>query len=338
MINNKFENIFEPPPPPKTALYVLGGIIILLIILVLFGASNYSLPEFKFKDENSRIQFNLYTSSIIIGLLANLLASYLYDDFRNKYRKKVDNLKINQIKSLANHDLIKDIFNDLAYYDNYYCKDYTIEIKLKKSTFSDNLFEYHVKYKYKKILKSRDLIFKFVRIVGDSDVSEIEQNEVSLSQNYMNNEFYYTFDERSFSEISKYDQCYKLKSLDIIVDDRLKQLKFDRTFSINNIIYKSTIDFDIEIRDKLIELNYEVVVPIEKESFYYHSIELPTQTVRCEFDFTEVANEIEFNSADFLSSHRGPLNLHKSGDTIIKLFKDDWVLPKSTFLFVWYKK
>ena len=195
-----------------------------------------------------------------------------------------------------------------------------------------------VKYRYNKVFKNNKLIFKFLRIRNDEQIAVIEHDETKLADSYLENEFYYQFDERSYPEIESQSNLYQLMYLEVIIDGKPTRLDPKLKIEPNLIEYTTTIESKNNTYPKPITIDYEVQYIIEKESHLFFTIELPTKNVRCEFDYSEVADIIDLYAYDFISSHRGPTLLHAKDEYKIRLMKSDWVLPKSSFMFIWYKK
>lgn len=325
------------PPKHVFALIVTLVIIITFIILLLIALSSFDVGTFTFswKDQGKN-NFIIFLVSVFLGFIGNILATIVWAKWLEHYFKIQIKNKLEIIRSFGDPDLIQDIFKDLKYYDNRYCEDYRIQVNLCKHSTLD-LLVCKVKYRYKKVFKNNELVFQFIRIQSEDQIHEIEHNETTLADNYLENEFYYRFDERSYPELSKIENPYKLLYLEVIIDGKPTRLKPKETVESHRVEYQANINNKGTFKMP-ITIDYEVQYLIEKESHLFFTIELPTKDVRCEFDYSEVMDLVDLYAYDFLSSHRGPIPLHSRNEPKIRLMKNDWVLPKSSFMFIWYNK
>ncbi|MBX7227755.1 MAG: hypothetical protein K1X55_17095 [Chitinophagales bacterium] len=339
---DNIEDLLEERKIPTSIFFVLFSICVVLAIVIGIFLLNNSHISFRFKNETNRITFILFILSIISGVLGSLVASLIYKYMEVKFYDIHNNNILKRLKSIGNDGLLISIFNEILYYNKRHCEEYVINVRLKKSSFSNDLLECITTYSYKKKLDNRNLSFQFIRITNDKDVTEIDliNNDTFLMDNYFNNEYYYCFDERSYPEVANIvDKFYKLNSLEIKTKNgKIEKQHLTKTTEGSNIIYQSTLKKDIDIENELIELHYQVIYPVEFGYISCFTIELPTKNVRFEFDFSEVQDCISVYPFDFLSSHKGPSKLHQSGETVIKYAKDGWILPKSSFVVAWFKK
>lgn len=294
--------------------------------------------------EGQLINLAVFILSLAGGFVCNIFATKLLERIKASKIESKSAQKIELIKNLAKEDLLIDILKQVNYYDNKYCEDYNIRARLKKNTQYANMFTCELNYRYKKKYNSRNLIFQFVRIRNEEERSQ--ENNRDISHSYLNNEFYYVSDERDFfsqnvEQKDCYANSYKLTHLEIMgVDNEAVTLKYNE-IAINgneNICkYEAEIPANFSI-DDLLTIQYTLEYVIEKDSYTYFSFELPTKGIRVEFDFEDVDNEIDIFVLDFLNSHIGPHPLHEPKDKKIILAKKEWILPKSSILFNWYKK
>lgn len=340
-LKQDISKLFERKPPSKKILILwLVAFIIVLLVGLLIYLGMFSTTQIKIEwEKEGKKNFIVFLLSFSIGLIGNLLASVVYELISRRYSEKQETDKISSIESLGDKRLLIDIFNELKYYDNRHCEDYVVNAKLKKHPTASNFFICEVKFHYKKILNTKDLIFQFVRIINECDVSSVEKDKTQLADNYLKNEFYHIFDERGFPKMDDNDIIYKLNYLEVLSDgERATRLETKETKTNNTIKYEANLGSHIPLKSKLITIDYEVEFMMEQESHASFSIELPTKNIRFEFDYSEVYHLIDLYGYDFLSSHRGPVPLHSLNEPKIRLVKEDWILPKSSFLFIWYKK
>jgi hypothetical protein len=330
----------KKPPSKKTLILWLAGFTIVLLVGLLMSLGMFSTTKVNIEwEQDGKKNFIIFLLSFFIGLIGNLLASVVYELINRKYFESQEADKIKNIESLGDKRLLIDIFNELMYYDNRHCEDYFVNAKLKKHPTLNNFFICEVKFHYKKILNTKDLVFQFVRITKESDINKIDSNKIPLAENYLKNEFYHIFDERGFPSMKDKDIVYKLNYLEVLTDgERATRLTTKETKENNTIKYEANLGSHISLESKLVTIDYEVEFMMEQESHASFSIELPTKNIRFEFDYSEVYNHIDLYAYDFLSSHRGPVTMHSLNETKIRLLKEDWILPKSSFLFIWYKK
>lgn len=284
--------------------------------------------------------------SLAGGFVCNIFATKLLEKMKVSRMESKSAQKMELIKKLAKEDLLIDILKQVNYYDNKYCEDYNITARLKKKTQYEKMFTCELKYRYKKKYNSRNLIFQFVRIRNEKE--RAQENDRDISNSYLNNEFYYVSDERDFfdhdTELDEdcYASSYKLTHLEIMDANNetvlLKYNKISIEGSENICRYEAKIPANFPIEDNLLTMHYTLEYIIEKDSYTYFSFELPTKGIRVEFDFEDVDDEIDIFVLDFLNSHIGPHPLHKPEDKKIILTKKEWILPKSSILFNWYKK
>lgn len=296
--------------------------------------------------EGQTISFAIFLLSIVFGFICNIIATWVFEKYKLSAMESDSTKRIDLIKNLAKEDLLIDILKQVNYYDNKYCEDYNIIAYLKKHPLHDSLYKCEVHYSYKKKKPNRNLIFQYIRI--RNDVERASENEKNISHSFLNNEFYYVSDERDLKmflsdiEDSKIEECYKLTHLEIRdSSDEIASVSYQK----NNMIGCGNIcRFDAEIPgkfsvdDDMLTIKYDLEYLIEKDSYTYFSFELPTKGIRVEFDFSDVADEIDCYVLDFLNSHIGPHPLHSPEDKKIILSKKEWILPKSSILFNWYQK
>lgn len=308
-----------------------------ITILLVIVLTSYSNIKFGFKDNTSRVAFLLFCCSIIIGFASNILTSVYYSIWLRRYFSQQQNKKLEIISNLSNKSLLLDVFSDLEYYDKRYCSDYSIDVVLHKRLV-EGICTCKVKYKYKKVLRKKDLIFQFIRIQNEEQFEILNSESEEVNINYLQKEYYWQFDERSF-QVRNLDSLYNLSYLEISVNGRKSyRPKIEKVIQENIIEYRTTIQEDFDLKNNTVGIEYEVEFPIEDESHLFFTVELPTENIKCTFDYSERYNEIDLYAYDFLSSHRGPTPLHSLEETKLRFSKLGWVLPKSSFFFIWNRK
>lgn len=326
------------PPKHKFGFFFTISLVTVFILLLFLSLSNFNISTFTFEwSEQDKTSFSIFVVSVFIGLIGNILATIIWAKYLEGHFKSQQKNKLLKIKSFAHPELIQDVFKDLRYYDNRYCSNYIIETKLTKHPTLD-LLVCNVKYSYDKVFKNNKLVFKFIRIRNDEQVTDIEINETQLADSYLENEFYYQFDERSYPELNEQTDLYKLTYLQVVIDGKPTRLRPLEKKDPHFVEYSTTFENNPSSYPKAITITYEVQYVIEKESHLFFTIELPTKNIVCEFDYSEVKDILDLYGYDFISSHRGPTLLHVKDESKIRLIKSDWVLPKSSFMFIWYKK
>lgn len=317
---------------------------IIVVFLFIWGVTKAFSIQIEIQGQ--LINLAVFILSLVGGFVCNIFATKLLEKMKVSRMESKSAQRIELIKNLAKEDLLIDILKQVNYYDNKYCEDYNIRARLKKNTQYKNMFTCELNYRYKKKYNSRDLIFQFVRIRNEEE--RAQENNRDISHSYLNNEFYYVSDERAFfdhdTELEKdcYAYSYKLAHLEIMdANNEAVPLKYNKIKiegSENICRYEAKIPANFPIEDDLLTIHYTLEYIIEKDSYTYFSFELPTKGIRVEFDFEDVDDEIDIFVLDFLNSHIGPHPLHEPKDKKIMLGKKEWILPKSSILFNWYKK
>ncbi len=215
-------------------------------------------------------------------------------------------------------------------YGQRYCEDYSVSIVLKK-TENDYVYLCQIHYDYKKVLNSRTLRFVIKPIRNATDHGEVDPVR------YIQNEFYYVMDERVLikhvgpSELDKY---YKISTICINNEEFVEPI---RQQEINSFSYVVEVPHSVTLT-KPLKLSYTVEFPVEVESFIAISIELPTKFFTCNLDYTDIKNSVDLSAATFLSSNHEPLSPTDSRDGVIEYKHGRWILPKSSAVFMWWKK
>lgn len=338
MDDNKIDSLLKSPNPNKfkkqIILTCVFSISFLSIMAYFWWVGDFSL---KCKDEEHLYQVFIAMTSCSIGFFVSILASAAYGYILNLISQNKDKTKIDKIKELAEPELTTEILKDLNYYDNKYCIDYEIEAELSQLEDKQNFMIMKVKFQYKKNIKSPDMIFKFVRIRNENDNKHLEDNNKKI-RNYLKHEYYSIFDEREFKpdEEGKY---YKLNHVYVSSPGfATESLNLECEKKDNIIIYTATMDEQILHNSSFVTIEYEVEYPVEIDSFYYFNFELPTKNANIKFDYKEVQNLINVYSTDFISSYKTPRSLQNLNEPIIRLNYHSWLIPKSSILFIWYKK
>ncbi len=257
---------------------------------------------------------------------------YLYRD-NEEYINSSDPQKLSN--RLAREDLLEEIMEDLNYYGNRYCENYYITTRLEQSD-NSKFYICKVKYTYGKIIKDRELLFKIIKIRSEEQHKENENDIQDISEQYIKHEYYYTLNELDLlatvtpEELKNY---YKIYNLFINNERKIDLIEIGS----QNIELKASIPEDVSLSDALL-ISYTVEFPIEKESTVSFTFELPTKSIACEFDFSDLKNEIDVNGQAFFSSKQGPVSIIENDAGKIEFKHNKWILPKSSLVFIWWAK
>jgi len=236
-------------------------------------------------------------------------------------------------KSVSQREIISKIENDLIEYENRYCQDYKIRIKLSKLGLSNvKTICCRIDYDYYKTINNNKLSFLLHRIRSQ----EQKKQSCHTDDGYYKNELYYVLDEIDLvkgldpSELNNLNKKYEIGHLYV------NQLPINLTLIDSNcsddVNYEATLPEETNL-SSLINIKYSVSFPIETESFIFPTFELPTKNADCCFDYSEIRNEI---SVVGQAITKGPVDGIEKKDGELEHHVGGWSLPKSGFLFVWW--
>ncbi|WP_321492041.1 hypothetical protein [uncultured Desulfobacter sp.] len=308
----------------KIPIQFLIVIVAIMLLLSLFILTIVDFDLTKIFSIIKNPQSIKYFFAVFLGFLTSVLATI----FTSYLVKTQNENKIQIIKKIAIKELLVDVFNELSFYDNRYALDFEINAKLSKSDI-DDMLNMMVDYKYKKLIKSPRLIFHFIRFRGNKPLT-------LKGSNNLEKEFVMTFDESEVNHVTESE--YKVIFCNIRLNNEFMEIPLERQIVGDDVIYNGEISQSKFIPNSIIEFNYRIQCPIQNESFVDFNFDLPTKNIECRFDFKEVKDEIVIGANNIISSHKGPHYFEKGDTTEFHMTYRNWVLPKSSFLFIWWKQ
>ena len=297
--------------------------IILLLIIPLFANKILSI-----KADSNAIQTYLYfAAGGILSILCGFVANYVTKKWDQKLNSLSENRKIQNLKSICDPDLTKQFIHDINHFNGIYYKEYKIHAFLLKAG-ALPLFKCRVEYSYWKFVKGNHLNFKIIRIRNEQEADEDRHKN-----HHLENEYFFRSDERSFGNISVDGNFYKIYNLRI----DSQNIKLNSHVANNHLNFSHTLEPAKLNKEVFIEFTVEYF--FEKDSFTYMMLDFPALGVQCEFDFSQVKDDIDFYSYSFSNSQNGLGELHSKGaDSHLYRQYKDWFLPQSNFFFIWYDK
>lgn len=331
MLSNKERNdILSNDPIRLWKAYWIPIIVITAIVFILLFTLYFSGVFELITNPNSQIiiTYLYFFFGAILTVLINFVSSLIWEGWKKGIKREEENVRLKNLKSIANTDLLSSALSNLDRYNGIYCKAYMIDVKLTKSNYS-SLLKCSVTYHYIKNIKNTELRFRFIRITNED-----EADTADLDRDYhIENEYYYRSDERTFDKGLITNKDYKITKL--LINDIRQQFKVSES---GNIIDYSCV-LDISKINTEISLSFSVEYLVEMDSFTFFIFDFPTNGVECNFDYSTVADKIDLYSYNFINSEKGLSKMHDR-EELKHSYKDSkcWALPKSNFLFIWYKK
>jgi len=297
-----------------------------LVIIIFIFAITYN------KSPVASVIFSLL-GALFISLLGNSITDILNEAEKFPFGTRPN---IRLLASLS-HEL--SLFKGRARYD------YEIDAKLKKHE-NSRFFYCEVVHRYsQKIDNNSDTLqFKINRKWKNEDL-KIEEKDCESYFSYMHS---MDFDER---EIHPFLKGISSKDMYDITDLKVKLNASSDTWhpigmNMNHVDdIHNTEEFiftadpaDIaklpqSIKGKEVELQYKVKHIIEKTSFLYYNIEIPTRKFKLNFNYSDVKDQIRTCCINLLGSFKNP-EMHPSEEGY-KIERTDWVIPKSGFVIIW---
>lgn len=323
------------PVKPKRDFWLAIVISGVILALLLFAAIAFVGVTVTTKSENATdlSNYGYFLFGTVISLLCNVLSNIVWAKWE-KYKKEKDESRNAQtLREIANPKLTESILLDLNSYEGIFYKEYSIDANMYQPE-GAQFYVCSITYKYKKMLTDRRMWFKFIRIRNDSDADA----EASATNYHIENEYYYRSDERSFGNLSIDSQSYRLNHV-IINNRRYSQadIQVDKQGRENHVTY--FVDLSKSDLHEPVDIQFKVEYVVELESFTFFILDWPALKVTCEFDYSQLKNKIDFYSHDMTSSQKLS-KLHDKDEShhIYQSPEDCWILPKSSFHFVWYQK
>jgi len=244
---------------------------------------------------------------------------------------------------LSNEDELWDFLkNELSFFKENRCYDYTIKAWLKK--YNKDFFQSIIEYQYTKKINHKKLEFKINRMYKEDHFREKkDENDVLKFERSID------FDERIFHEQTKdlshdaIKDLYDITGLKVNVYGEDDEQKFALSMasqdgSRGTELVFSTEELPDKFMGKRVTLRYTVKCIFEKTSYVYFDTDLPTKGFSLDFDYNEVVNEIDIDCVDFLSSYKCVSIGDKPDNHTFSPRRNGWVIPRSSFIVIWSEK
>jgi hypothetical protein len=87
----------------------------------------------------------------------------------------------------------------------------------------------------------------------------------------------------------------------------------------------------------MVKVQFRLTFPVHKRGHYYITPVFPTNNLQVTFDYSDVADKIDVNCHNLLSSTEIFSRPPKSIDSRVIVKHNGWVIPKSSVFFHWFE-
>lgn len=268
---------------------------------------------------------------ILVSLGTSLAAALLYNRMLEDYEDK----KLRELRNITNYDFLTKLLNDLKKFNHTYAEDWHVNIKLTtmdsdiNDAIRDNFYKCTISYSYKKNIKTNKIKMIFYRIFNENDIDDIPKH-IDLANEY---EFYWIMDERKWPRVVD-NSSYSISNLIVNTNSATLNRKIDS----NEIIYNANIKDIKPIANgsEYFDISFDAKFLVEKADTIKISLDVPTKNARIVFDYSNIKEEIVTYGMESISFTDNPIM--KEEDDAWKFVYNDWLMPKNSFVFCWWKK
>jgi len=324
-------DIFDDDQKPSKYLIWIIISITAILLLCIFHTMNYDFSKFKMLfDHNSTKNY----VNILIGFLSSILSTILFEYY---IKKKNEQKKISFLKNIADQELLRENLSMIEGFGKRFLKNYNIKCKILNHRHPE-FFTISVDYVFEKTITSPNIRFQFSRIIDEKDREKIKLLYENAA--FGDYEFFDAIDETdlSYSEIISEKDYTISNPLISFGSEQGFATPLSRIVDQNNIIYSANIPADKYRSNQLAKFKFNVKFPLEINSFHDFTIDLPLDKIDCTLDYSEVKEKIFISGTYFISSKQGPTVVESSDDSQFNFFCNNWLMPKSSLVFIWWKK
>jgi hypothetical protein len=243
-------------------------------------------------------------------------------------------------KELPLDELQDSLLENIAFFDGRRCYDHTVRANLKK--YKGKYFRCCTTHTYTKTISANDgnkLKFCINRMWKKEHFGRNNNDNKS----HFEYERSMDFDERKCHDILENwnsDDIYNVIELSVKKDGReperidITKKHGEKAHDEQYFVFEATLP---SWATGKITLKYTVQSIVEKNSYVYFDIEIPTNGFTMEFDYSEVQKLVDISCVDSVSSSKGSFILDSDTGKFDRE-RQGWILPKSGFVVIWTEK